>query len=177
MSQVELPGQVPPTGNQTAGLPWSSPNVAAAISAFVDRGPFGVAVFDTDLRFILVSDGLAALHGQEASATVGKRIDDVLPPPTATSPPVHFVKPWRRGSPSSTSRPGAPSPIPPPNGRSPRRSTVSTMLPGRLSASSSSSPRPPSSATPNRRPARRPNSSSFSSRSPTPSRGATTWPT
>jgi GAF domain-containing protein len=62
---------------------WPSPDVAAAISSFVDRGPFGVAVFDTDLRFILVSQGLAALHGQEASETVGKCIDEILPRPFA----------------------------------------------------------------------------------------------
>jgi PAS domain S-box-containing protein len=53
----------------------------AAINAFVDRGPFGVAVFDTDLKFLLVSQGLAALHGHEASETVGKRIDEVISPP------------------------------------------------------------------------------------------------
>jgi serine phosphatase RsbU (regulator of sigma subunit)/PAS domain-containing protein len=81
MSQVELPNQVPAPGNLGAGLPWPNPNVAAAIHAFVDRGPFGVAVFDTDLRFILVSQGLATLHEQDASQTVGKRIDEVLPPP------------------------------------------------------------------------------------------------
>jgi serine phosphatase RsbU (regulator of sigma subunit)/PAS domain-containing protein len=54
--------------------------VAAAINTFVDRGPFGVAVFDADLKFILVSQGLATLHGQEASETVGKRLDEVLAP-------------------------------------------------------------------------------------------------
>src|ERR1017187_8868430 len=81
MSQVELPNQFPAPGNLGAGLPWPNPNVAAAIHAFVDRGPFGVAVFDTDLRFILVSQGLATLHEQDASQTVGKRIDEVLPPP------------------------------------------------------------------------------------------------
>jgi serine phosphatase RsbU (regulator of sigma subunit)/PAS domain-containing protein len=80
MSQVELPDQVPPSGRRR-DLPWPNPNAAAAISSFVDRGPFGVAVFDTDLRFLLVSEGLAALHGQEASETVGKRIDEILGPP------------------------------------------------------------------------------------------------
>jgi PAS domain-containing protein len=55
--------------------------VAAAIKAFVDRGPFGVAVFDPELRFLLVSQGLALLHGQEASQTVGQRVDAVVPPP------------------------------------------------------------------------------------------------
>ena len=81
MSQVEFTDQVSHSGSQRAGLSWPSPNVAAAINAFVDRGPFGVAVFDTDLRFLLVSQGLATLHGQEASETVGKRIDEVLPDP------------------------------------------------------------------------------------------------
>jgi PAS domain-containing protein len=80
MSQVELPDPVSPVGHQGAGLPWLNPNVAAAINAFVDRGPFGVAVFDTDLRFLLVSQGLATLHEQDASQTVGKRIDEILPP-------------------------------------------------------------------------------------------------
>jgi PAS domain S-box-containing protein len=81
MSQVELPDPVPPLGSRRSPVPWSSPNVAAAINAFVDRGPFGVAIFDTDLRFLLVSQGLATLHEQEASETVGKRIDEVLPVP------------------------------------------------------------------------------------------------
>jgi len=81
MSQVEMPDQVWPSRNEGAGLSWPNPNVAAAIDAFVDRGPFGVAVFDPELRFILVSQGLATLHGQEASETVGKRIDEVVPAP------------------------------------------------------------------------------------------------
>lgn len=79
MSQVEVPEQVPPSGSPTAGP--SGPGVAAAIKAFVDRGPFGVAVFDPELRFLLVSQGLALLHGQEASQTVGQRVDAVVPPP------------------------------------------------------------------------------------------------
>jgi serine phosphatase RsbU (regulator of sigma subunit)/PAS domain-containing protein len=83
MSQVELPDQVPAPGPLAVGATWPHPNVAAAINSFVDRGPFGVAVFDIDLRFILVSQGLATLHEQEASQTVGKRIDEVLPSPYA----------------------------------------------------------------------------------------------
>ena len=43
-----------------AALVWPQPDAAAAISAFVDQGPFGVAVVDTDMRFLLVSRGLAA---------------------------------------------------------------------------------------------------------------------
>ncbi len=81
MSQMELPDPVLFPGDRGAALPWPSPDVAAAINAFVDRSPFGVAVIDTDLRFLLVSEGLAALHGQEAAKTVGKRIDEVLPAP------------------------------------------------------------------------------------------------
>ncbi len=81
MSQVEMPDQVWPSGKRRAGLSWPTPNVAAAINAFVDRGPFGVAVFDPDLRFLLVSQGLATLHGQEPSQTVGKRVDEIVPPP------------------------------------------------------------------------------------------------
>ena len=79
MSQMELPDQVSP--HLDVGPLWLQPNAAAAISAFVDRGPFGVAVIDTDFRFLLVSQGLAAVHGEEASSTIGKRIDEVLPAP------------------------------------------------------------------------------------------------
>ncbi|MGH9016760.1 MAG: PAS domain-containing protein, partial [Acidimicrobiales bacterium] len=81
MSQVEEPPAFSPMTGPDAGLARLGPDVAAAISAYVSRGPFGVAVFDTDLRFLLVSEGLAALHGQEASSTIGKTIDEVLPPP------------------------------------------------------------------------------------------------
>jgi len=80
MSQVELPDPVLNSGKPTADPSWPKADIAAAIGAFVDRGPFGVAVFDSDLRFLLVSEGLATLHGQDASQTVGKRIDEVLPP-------------------------------------------------------------------------------------------------
>ncbi len=79
MSHMELPDQV--SAALGADLPWPDPAVAAAISAFVDRGPFGVAVFDTDLRVLLVSQGLATLHGREASKIVGKKIEEVLPAP------------------------------------------------------------------------------------------------
>jgi len=65
MSQMKVPGQVPP---DLAARLWPHPNAAAAISAFVDRGPFGVAVLDTDLRFLLVSRGLAALDGGDDRA-------------------------------------------------------------------------------------------------------------
>jgi len=78
MSQMKVPGQVPP---DLAARLWPHPNAAAAISAFVDRGPFGVAVLDTDLRFLLVSRGLAALDGGDAAEVVGLRIDEVLPAP------------------------------------------------------------------------------------------------
>ena len=81
MSQVELPDPASvPEGNGVDGL-GHRPDVAAAIKAFVDRGPFGVAVFDCDLRFLLVSPGLATLHGQAAHELEGKRIEEVLPRP------------------------------------------------------------------------------------------------
>ncbi len=78
MSQMKVPDQVPP---DLGARLWPHPNAAAAISAFVDRGPFGVAVLDTDLRFLLVSRGLAALDGGDAAEVVGMRIDEVLPAP------------------------------------------------------------------------------------------------
>jgi PAS domain-containing protein len=79
MSQMELPDQTTP--GLAPGTPWWNPDAADAISAFVDRGPFGVAVIDTDRRFLLVSPGLALLHGLDAEGTVGRRVDEVLPHP------------------------------------------------------------------------------------------------
>lgn len=79
MSHMESPDQV--SAALGADLPWPHPAAATAISAFVDRGPFGVAVFDTELRVLLVSQGLATLHGRDASRTVGKKIEEVLPAP------------------------------------------------------------------------------------------------
>ncbi len=79
MSQTELPEDVSP--DLDAGHSWPHPRVAEAISAFVDRGPFGVAVFGADLRFLLVSQGLAGLQGADVSKTVGKRVEEVLPAP------------------------------------------------------------------------------------------------
>jgi serine phosphatase RsbU (regulator of sigma subunit)/PAS domain-containing protein len=79
MSQMEVPDEV--SSEFGPGVAWFHPNAAAAISAFVDRGPYGVAVIDTEFRFLLVSQGLAVLHGQEVSSTVGKRVDEVLPAP------------------------------------------------------------------------------------------------
>ena len=89
MSQMKVPDQVPP--HLDAPLPWRHPDAAEAINAFVDRRPFGVAVVDTELRFLLVSQGLAALHGQPASTLMGKRIDEVLPTP-AVAPVGRFLR-------------------------------------------------------------------------------------
>jgi PAS domain-containing protein len=79
MSQMELPDRTTP--GLAAGIPWWNPDAADAISAFVDRGPFGVAVIDTDLRILLVSPVLAALHGLDVAGTVGRRVDEVVPHP------------------------------------------------------------------------------------------------
>ena len=157
MSQVELPDQVWPSGNQGAGLSWPNPNVAAAINAFVDRGPFGVAVFDTDLRFLLVSQGLATLHGQEASETVGKRIDEVVPPPYGEL----VARPLAPSPRHRAPRPRRPDMGDVRRSRGAERSFTSSFyrldscVGHRPSGSSCSSPRRPSSATPRRRPARR----------------------
>ena len=104
MSQMELPDRVSP--NLGAGLPLPFPDAASALSAFVARAPFGVAVIDTELRFLVVSPGLAALQGQDASRTVGRRVEDVLPAPygdavarrlravLASGAPIVDPRPW-----------------------------------------------------------------------------------
>jgi serine phosphatase RsbU (regulator of sigma subunit)/PAS domain-containing protein len=80
MSHVELPDPVPSFWPRGMGALRSNADVAAAITAFVDQCPFGVAVIDPELRFLLVSQGLATIHGRQAADTVGKRVDEVLPP-------------------------------------------------------------------------------------------------
>ena len=81
MSPPPGPEEGTVTGRAPGGPARPSPDAAAAINAFVDRGPFGVAVVDPDLRILLISHGLAALEGEDPTTTLGRRVDEVLQPP------------------------------------------------------------------------------------------------
>ncbi|MCU1375221.1 MAG: protein phosphatase [Actinomycetia bacterium] len=51
----------------------------AALIALLGEAPLGVAIFDRDLRFVVVNDLLAAVNGRPPADHVGRRIEDVLP--------------------------------------------------------------------------------------------------
>ena len=56
-------------------------DVFETLAALVNLAPFGLAVFDTELRYVLVSKGLTEMHGQEPSETVGRHVEEVIPAP------------------------------------------------------------------------------------------------
>src|SRR5436190_17753852 len=45
----------------------------------IDRAPFGAALLDEDLRYILVNETLAGLHGVPRDEHRGRSVIDVLP--------------------------------------------------------------------------------------------------
>lgn len=47
--------------------------------ALFDQVPVGIAIYDTDRRYIGVNQALAAYNGLPASAHIGRRVEDVLP--------------------------------------------------------------------------------------------------
>jgi PAS domain S-box-containing protein len=59
------------------GVPTSQ---ASALFDIVGAGaPIGLALVDTDLRFVRVNPALAAINGRPVDEHIGKRIDEVLP--------------------------------------------------------------------------------------------------
>jgi PAS domain S-box-containing protein len=51
-----------------------------ALDALFSTSPLGIAVFDTERRFIRVNDALAGLYGESAENLIGKTVLTVLPP-------------------------------------------------------------------------------------------------
>jgi len=163
MSQVELPNQVPAPGNLERVCPGRTPMSPPPSTPFVDRGPFGVAVFDTDLRFILVSQGLATSTNRtrpklwESASTrccpsYGDLVAGPLRQTLESGIPILDVETW-----GTFADPAA------------ERSFISSFY--RLDSSSGTAlgvvvliTGRRSSATPRRRPDQRPNSSSFSNK-------------
>ena len=81
MSPSPGPEEGTVTGPAPGRLSRPGPDAAAAINAFFERGPFGVAVVDSDLRILLVSHGMAALDGDDPTTILGRPVDEVLQPP------------------------------------------------------------------------------------------------
>ncbi|MFF5898091.1 SpoIIE family protein phosphatase [Streptomyces argenteolus] len=59
--------------------PLDVPFDASALDATIGSSPAGVAVFDTELRYVYVNPALARLNGVPAAAHLGRYISEVLP--------------------------------------------------------------------------------------------------
>ncbi|WP_245996634.1 SpoIIE family protein phosphatase [Streptomyces armeniacus] len=55
----------------------------AALGALFDSSPLGIALFDTNLRYLRVNEALARLNGMPAREHVGKTVRETLPPEMA----------------------------------------------------------------------------------------------
>ncbi len=53
----------------------------AALDALVTTSPVGIAISDTEQRYVRVNDELCRLHGRPASDLLGRTVLEVLPPP------------------------------------------------------------------------------------------------
>src|SRR6185436_12204340 len=51
----------------------------ALFRSLLHRIPSGFAVFDGELRFLMVNDALAAMHGVPPEAHLGRKLRDVVP--------------------------------------------------------------------------------------------------
>ncbi|MFE2351913.1 SpoIIE family protein phosphatase [Kitasatospora cineracea] len=51
----------------------------AVLDGFFDQSPIGLAVYDTDLRFVRLNEALARINGLSAEEHLGRRISAVLP--------------------------------------------------------------------------------------------------
>lgn len=52
---------------------------SAFLAASVQYAPVGVAIWDTDLRFVYINDALAAVNGRSPSEHIGSSLYDVIP--------------------------------------------------------------------------------------------------
>jgi sigma-B regulation protein RsbU (phosphoserine phosphatase) len=57
--------------------------VDAAFTALLEQGQVGLAIFDRDLRFVVVNDALAAMNDLPPGHHAGHSIHEVVPPETA----------------------------------------------------------------------------------------------
>lgn len=55
----------------------------AALDALFTASPLGIAIFDTERRFIRVNDALSRLHGSAPEDLLGRTVLDALPPPVS----------------------------------------------------------------------------------------------
>jgi two-component system CheB/CheR fusion protein len=87
----------------------------AQLEAIYDSAPVGLAVVDTELRYLRISDRLAALNGLTPAEHLGKGIREVLPSPLADMFEPHYRRVLDTGEPindmelrgETVSQPGA----------------------------------------------------------------------
>ncbi|MGZ8647933.1 MAG: SpoIIE family protein phosphatase [Solirubrobacteraceae bacterium] len=70
------------------------------LTAVFERAPVGIALLDTDLRFVRVNDHITEINGVPAADHVGRTISDVLPglPPEVEADAAEVVRTGRRVS-------------------------------------------------------------------------------
>ncbi len=66
------------TASEVAALRRVEQNLAV-LNGFFSQSPIGLAVYDTDLRFIRINDALARMNGLSAEQHIGGRLSEVLP--------------------------------------------------------------------------------------------------
>jgi PAS domain S-box-containing protein len=59
--------------------PGQDSQAVALLQNLLNNAPVGFALFDTNLRYLLVSKHLAELNGVPAAAHIGRRVDEVVP--------------------------------------------------------------------------------------------------
>ncbi len=119
----------------------------ALTSRLFHHAPFGVAVLDPDLRYMLVNPVLEKIHGKPAGETVGRHPSEVIPVPDTSRIEAAMHRVLATGEPllnQSTLSTTPPIPTRAPNTRGRRPSTGS-----RTSAATSSGWPSPWSTTPN----------------------------
>ncbi|MFI9274998.1 SpoIIE family protein phosphatase [Kitasatospora sp. NPDC052896] len=66
------------TGSDVRALRQVEANLAM-MDGFFTQSPIGMAVYDTQLRFVRINEALARINGVPVSGHLGRRVDDVLP--------------------------------------------------------------------------------------------------
>ena len=83
---------------RTHGLHRAAGDELGFLTAVFERAPVGIALLDTDLRFVRVNDRITEINGVAAEDHVGRRISDVLPdlPPEVEADAAEVARTGRR---------------------------------------------------------------------------------
>jgi PAS domain S-box-containing protein len=70
----------------------------ATLENFVTSAPFGIAILDRDMRYLVVNDTLAAMNGIPPAEHVGKSVGEIVPDLQSLAETT-FAKVWHTGAP------------------------------------------------------------------------------